>query len=436
MIAVIPALISLSVSLSDSVLGSASAGAKADALREVKRALERTGRLEPSEQASFTILAFDLDADSSRNIYEKGSVEYIKEEPVSCLFDFLFRAVFNEGNEEGEDTVYGYNYFSDFRLIEVESGKVVGGFRVEGRGLGSSYSEAREMARLDWERGVELGIREMFRVQGRITGTLGTWWGRRVNLDIGKAQGVKEGHAYSVWKTYSRGARRRVGLVEVTETHPSWSRAKVLHGTYEIDKGDIIYEETRPRLWQGVLRVTPQSGYAYNDKGLVAPAKDLYFGFRPSVAYYTFAPEFGLEFTRHASAWGFENWIMGTGRADLIPEYLGLTGDLGLGLFWHHQPIKQGVILEGEPDGAETFGLGLRASAGFQLAFGEDFSVFGLFGWRAGIQTPWVYYLKADPLETESGSRGEWRSVSPKYLQDGDLRIFGPVITIGFAFKL
>mgnify|MGYP001077021421 CR=1 FL=1 len=433
----IPAIISLSVSLSDSIPGSAPVSAKSEALSDVRRILDRTGRLEPSDGAALTILAFDLDADSSRKIYDKASVEYIKEEPVSCLFDFLFMAIFSEEEEEeSEDTVYRYSYCSEFRLIDVETGKVLGGFRAEGSGLGDSYSEARRMAWLDWKSGVELGVREMFRVQGRITGIHGTWWGKRVNLDIGKAQGVKEGYTYSVWKTYEGGARRRVGLVEVTETHPSWSRARVLHGTYEIEKGDIIYEETRPRLWQGVVRITPLSGYAYEDQRLVARAKDLYFGFRPSVAYYTLAPEFGLEFTRHGSAWGLENWIMGVGRADIVPEYMGLTGDLGLGLFWHHQPIKQGVILEGEPTGAESFGLGLRASAGIRLLFGEDFSVFGTVGWRAGIQTPWAYYLKGDSSGTSSESKGEWRRVPAEYLQDGDLRIFGPVITIGFAFKL
>ncbi|MEO0248456.1 MAG: hypothetical protein ABIN58_02710 [candidate division WOR-3 bacterium] len=436
----IPILVSLTVHLSDTIPGSAAEKTKNQALVDLRRILDETGRLEPSKEAALTILAFNLDADSSRSIYEKGSIEYIKEEPASCLFDVFWSAVFKDTdqdkNKNKEDTTYRYSYTSEFRLISVETGSVIGGFRAEGSGFGDSYSMAREMAWLDWMSGVELGIREMFRVQGKVKKTRGSWWNKKVDVDIGKAQGVEEGHTYSVWKTYKGGARRRVGLVEITETHPSWSRAKVLHGTYEIGKGDILYEETRPRLWQGVVRVMPGAGYAYDDQRLVARAKDIYFGFRPSAAYYTLAPEFGLEFTRHASAWGLENWVMGVGRADIIPEYLGLTCDLGMGFFWHHQPIKQGIILEGEPEGAETFGLGLRASAGLRLLFGEDFSVFGLVGWRAGIQTPWVYYLEGDSSGTSSESKGDWKRVPSEYLEDGDLKIFGPVITIGFAFKL
>jgi len=434
MVLVIPVMLSLSVNLSDSIPGSAPAKVRKQALAEVKRILDETGRLEPSAEAALSILAFDLDADSSRSIYDKTSVKYVKEEPASCLLDFLVRAIFKE-SEKGEDTIYRYNYSSEFRVISVETGEVIGGFRAEGSGFGDSYSAARRMAWLDWKSGVELGIREMFRVQGRITRTKGSWWGKKADIDIGKAQGVEKGHTYSVWKTYEGGARRRVGLVEVTETHPSWSRAKVLRGAYEIGKGDILYEETRPRLWQGVVRVMPQGGYAYDDQRLVAAAKDLYFGFRPSVAYYTLAPEFGLEFTRHGSAWGIESWVMGVGRTDVVPEYLGLIGDIGLGFFWHHQPIKEGVILEGDPEGAETFGLGVRASAGAQILFGEDFSVFGTIGWRAGIQTPWAYYLEGDSSGISSESNGDWIRVPGKYLQDGDLQIFGPVITIGFAFK-
>ncbi|MGB9589436.1 MAG: hypothetical protein ACP5QG_06415 [candidate division WOR-3 bacterium] len=431
-------LVSLTVHLSDTIPGSASEMAKREAISDVKRILDETGRLETSEHAAMTILAFDLDADSSRNIYEKGSIEYIKEEPASCLLDIIFSAIFKDTDEDKnkEDTTCRYSYCSEFRLISVETGEIIGGFRVEGTGFGKSYSMAREIAWLDWESDVKLSIREMFRIQGKIEKTRGSWWNKKVEVNIGKSQGVEEGHTYSVWKTYKGGARRRVGLVEITETHPSWSSAKVLYGTYEIGRGDILYEETRPRLWQGVVRVMPEAGYAYDQQRFVARAKDLYFGFRPSIAYYTLAPEFGLEFTRHGSAWGLENWIMGIGRTDIIPEHLSLTGDLGMGFFWHHQPIKEGVILEGEPDGAETFGLGLRASAGLRFLFGEDFSVFGLIGWRAGIQTPWVYYLEGDSSGTSSESKEKWRRVPSEYLQDGDLRIFGPVITIGFAFKL
>mgnify|MGYP005834187877 CR=1 FL=1 len=434
----IPVMLSLSVNLLDSIPGSASLHSKKEALADVRRILDETGRLEPSKEAALTILAFDLEADSSRNIYEKGSVEYMKEEPVSCLFETFWSAISKDtshGKNE-KDTTYRYNYSSEFRLISVETGEIIGGFRAEGSGFGYSYSTARRMALLDWNYTVELGIREMFRVQGKITRTKGSWWGKKADIDIGKAQGVEEGHTYSVWKAYEGGARRKVGLVEITETHPSWSRAKVLYGTYNISKDDILYEETRPRLWQGVVRVIPKGGYAYDDQRLVATAKDLYFGFRPSVAYYTLAPEFGFEFTRHGSAWGLESWVMGVGRTDVVPEYLGLIGDLGLGFFWHHQPIKEGVILEGDPEGAETFGLGLRASAGLQILFGQDFSVFGTIGWRAGIQTPWVYYLEGDSSGVSSESNGEWISVPGQYLEDGDLRIFGPVITIGFAFKI
>ncbi|MEO0141072.1 MAG: hypothetical protein ABIM88_05950 [candidate division WOR-3 bacterium] len=432
------ALLALSVNISDTIPGSAEDNTKAKALSKVKRIADETGRISPSEHLAQSILAFTLDADSFRNIYDKASLEYMKEEPISCLFETFWSAMVEDTSKDKKekDTTYTYAYTSEFRLIRVETGEILGGFRAEGTGFGDSYSAARSMAWAEWEQDVELGFREMFRVQGRITQLTGFWWNKKARLDIGKNQGVEEGHIYSVWKAYEGGAKRRVGLLEITETHPAWSKGKVLHGTYEVSEGDLLYEETRPRLWQGVVRVYPLSGYAYDRTRLVAPAKDIYLGVRPSVAYKPLAPEFGLEFTRHGSAWGLENWIMGVGRADLIPEYMGFLGDLGFGLFWHHQPISKEVILEGNPSGAETFGLGIRADAGIRLVFGEDFSVFGTLGWRGGIQTPWAYYYKPDSTDQSNESQRGWRSVPPEYLEDGDLRIFGPVISLGFAFKI
>jgi hypothetical protein len=140
------------------------------------------------------------------------------------------------------------------KIIEVENNVLSDGINVLGIGENENKNNAIINAVNSAVANIILKMREIYQLEARvIKKDL-----REIYINMGKDYGIKKGLVFKVIRkettliddlsAESIDLENEIGLVYIDKVYPKYSSAKIIHGNYSINKGDLVKESLTDRL--------------------------------------------------------------------------------------------------------------------------------------------------------------------------------------------